>query len=56
MLVNDILIHHVIKRIISPLDRFVLFEFSVFLDLFLTEIINNVLQKLAFTCSYFFSI
>lgn len=25
MLVNDLLIHHVIKRIISPLERFVLF-------------------------------
>lgn len=47
MLVNDILIHHVIKRIISPLERFVLFEFSNFL----TEILNNMLLKLTFTCS-----
>lgn len=56
MLVNDILIHHVIKRITSPLERFVLFEFSNFLDFSFTEILNNMLLKLTFTYSYLFSI
>lgn len=56
MLVDDILIYHVIKRITSPLERFVLFEFSNFLVLFLTEILINMLLKLTFTCSHLFSI
>lgn len=56
VLVDDILIYHVIKRITSPLERFVLFEFSNFLVLFLTEILINMLLKLTFTCSHLFSI
>lgn len=55
MLVNDILICHVIKRVTLPLERFVLLEFLNFLVLFLTATLNNRLLKLTFTCSCLFS-
>lgn len=56
MLVNDILIYHVIKRIALPLERFVLLEFLNFFGFFLTAALNNMLLKLAFRYSYLFSI
>lgn len=37
ILVNDLLIHHVIKRIISPLERFVLFVSFQASFIFLTK-------------------
>lgn len=55
VLVNDLLIYHVIKRITLPLERFVLLEFLNFLLLFLTATLNMLL-KLTFTCSYLLSI
>lgn len=55
MLVNDLLIYHVIKRITLPLERFVLLELLNFMVLFLTATLNMLL-KLTSMCSYLFSI